>query len=381
MAISRNDFEKSQRISQDIRGRSNPNYNKSGTNAFSRKNLIDVKSSPTSNQYLPGSPTYSNNDRIRNMMADDSDIRLPYGIVDRFDVDWHNKFNRNGFLDPYNTIRKTKEYIFITKPDLHLYENSYYKINPDIENSSSFLSDALDRYREVAAQLQYSITGDSKGPFIQILSNSVNGPLELPSISATTIDTAKTVYGFSISYRGSSAGSDKDFDFSLDFKDNKYLEVYMLFKIYDEYERLKWVGQVSPNEEYIRNRVLHDQVSIYKFIVDADGMTLLYWARAMGCMPLSVPRDSMSNLEGELTLSVNWKAQYVYDMDPRILVDFNNITSSYRSRLSGNRLELFNMDTKTAEGKWAACPQILTRKSTTNRKERYNKYYLVWLDD
>ena len=380
MANSRDDFEKSTRISQDINGRSNPNWGKSTTSSsgvrVANSDTITSKSTIVPNTYIPGSPTYSNNSTLVNMMADDSDMLQDFNIVDRYSVDWYNKFNRAGFLDPYNGFRKTKEYIFITKPDLHLFDNSY-TINPELSNRSSFFNDALDRYKEVAMQLQYS-QSSNRGPFMQLLSNAVNGPLELPSISAGTIETSKTVYGFSISYRGSSGSSDNDYDFSLEFKDSKFLEVYMLFKMYDEYERLKWTGLVTPNEKYIRNRVLHDQVSIYKFIVDADGMTILYFARAMGCIPLSVPRDSMSNIEGELTFSINWKAQYIYDMDPRILVDFNRITADYRSNMSNQNLPLFNSSKKNAEGRWSSCPYVMTRKDISNRKERFNKYYLFW---
>jgi len=170
--------------------------------------------------------------------------------------------------------------------------------------------------------------------------------------------------------------SDRDFDFSLEFKDSKFLEVYMFFKMYDEYERLKWLGQVSPRDNYIRNRVLHDQVAIYKIITAEDGMTILYWARATGCMPLSVPRDSMSGLDGELTFSVNWKAQFVEDMNPNILIDFNKILKSYK----GNRelLPIYNRDIKQADGTWPTCPYIFTRKNAITQKEKFNKYYLVW---
>src|SRR5699024_4748182 len=134
-----------------------------------------------------------------------------------------------------------------------------------------------------------------------LLSNAVTSSLELPGISADYIDTAKNVYQTSISYRGTSFKSDQDFEFSLDFKDSKFLDVYMYFKMYDEYERLKWLGQVSPKLEYIKNKILHDQFSIYKFIVAEDGMTLLYFARVTGVYPTSVPREAMSNIEGEVT--------------------------------------------------------------------------------
>lgn len=393
MATSRDQFEKSQaksttseRISQDILGRSNPNWKSpkktsvtSGgyVNATSSGSYVNpTKTIATSSREYQGSDTYSNNPRLVEMMSDMSGELANYNIVDRYNIDWYTRFNRFGFMDPYNSIKNTREYVFITKPDLHLYSGSAYSPNPELSESNTFFSDALVRYREVAMQLQYSIS-QNDGPFIQLLSNTVTGGLELPEISASTIETGKNVYGLGISYRGGSSSADNDFDFSLDFKDSKFLEVYMLFKMYDEYERMKWVGQVSPNEEYVRNRILHDQVSIYKFIVAEDGMTLLYWARAMGCIPLSVPRSSMINISEDPTYSINWKCQWIKDMDPKILVDFNTISASYRSNSSGD-LPLYNSTSMTAEGNWAMCPYIKTRTSGSTRKERLNKYYLFW---
>ena len=394
MARSRDEFEKdiaknstrgntNSANSNAINNLLNPNwiapkktnsYNGVYRNISQSASYVDSKSIPTANSEYVGSPTYSSNRALVDMMSDMSDELANHNIVDRYDIEWYTKFNRFGFMDPYNSIKNTREYVFFTKPDLNLFTG--YSPNPQLSESSTFFSDALVRYKDVALQLQYS-RSSSNGPFIQLLSNSIVGGLELPEISARTVETAKNVYGLGLSYRGGSGGSDNDYDFSLDFKDSRFLEVYMLFKIYDEYERMKWVGQVTPNEEYIRNRILHDQISIYKIIVAEDGMTILYWARAMGCMPLSVPRSSMINLTEDPTYSINWKCQWVKDMDPKILIDFNSIVNDYRSGSSG-QLPLFNSTSMTAEGTWARCPYVLTRKNQSTRKEKLNKYYLVW---
>ncbi len=45
-----------------------------------------------------------------------------YHIFDRNEIDRYNKISRFGFYDPYNTLSVTREYIFITKPDLHIFE-------------------------------------------------------------------------------------------------------------------------------------------------------------------------------------------------------------------------------------------------------------------
>lgn len=313
----------------------------------------------------------------RDEFDDTKELLLPYNIADRYaeNSNWFDSYSRFGYIDPYNTNKKTKEYLFFTKPDLHLMDGSY--INSELSTASTFFIDAIDRYRSVVEQLQYSYSLN-KGPLAPLLSNAVTSSLELPSVSADYIESPKNVYQTMISYRGSSFKSDQDYEFSLDFKDTKFLDVYMYFKMYDEYERLKWLGQVSPPKlEYIKNKVLHDQFSIYKIVVAEDGMTILYFARAMGVYPTSVPRESISNIDGELTYSVSFKAQFVYDMDPRILLDLNRITASHRS--GKKNLPIYDVENHRPNGTWAAFPVVYIRNDTSTDIGRRNKYYLMWV--
>lgn len=299
----------------------------------------------------------------------ETDLLQDHNIVNKYRAGFYNKFSRYGYIDPYNIAHKTKEYLFFTKPDLHLFDGGW-SLNPEIRNSTFFANAAIT-HREVAYMLQNSMPSN-RLPFIPMLSNAVSSSLDLPGISADYIETAKNVYGTAMHYRGSSFKSDQDFDFSLDFRDSKNLDVYMLFKIYDEYERLKWLGSVSPpSDEYIVNKVLHDQFSIYKFIVAEDGMSILYYARVVGVIPTSVPRDSIGNMEGDFTLPVSFHGKFVYDMDPRILYDFNTLVSSYTRGHS--TYDLYNKDTKDNDGRWAHCPIIVPGSSKIK-----TKYYLRW---
>lgn len=298
------------------------------------------------------------------------------GIYDRTTMGWDKAFSRVPIIDPYNTTTTTFEYVFFVKPDLHLMENG--SPNTELTNRSSFFADAIDRYPHIVDQLQFSYSmGRNGGTLCPLLTNAINGTLDLPDISADTIETAQNVYGTKMAYRGTSYKSDEEVDFNIDFRDTKFLEVYMWFKMYDEYEKMKWRGQVSPTlQSYIINKILHDQMAIYKFIVAEDGTSLIYWARIMGCFPKSVPRETFSKLEGEITYSTSWHGQFVKDMDPAILTDFNNITAPYRS--GSMDLDLYDVGTHRFDPTWARCPKIVTRTSTSTLEEKLNKYYLVW---
>lgn len=343
----------------------------------------------------------------RNILnPNNSDVRalmMANGIYDKRENDrMYNYFLRIPAMDPYNAVTVTHEYLFFTKPDLHLM-NSNGKVATSLAKYPFFI-DAVDRYKPVCEQLQLSCKRNtssrgsnldlsaSKNPFATLLSNTVKSELELPGIeSENDQETGANVYGTKITYRGNSYTSDQDCSFSLEFEDTKYLEVYMFFKIYDEYCRYKNMGLIEftdPEGEdliwvnYTLNKVLHDQFSVYKFVVGEDGMTLLYWAKYTGVYPTGVPRDAFSNMNNEegQRLTVNFKAQFVRDMDPIILSEFNNValndTNNYSHR--GN-LPLFDQNRHHIDGTWSIMPYIARvdyRDETT--ADKMTRYRLLW---
>lgn len=297
-------------------------------------------------------------------------------LVNRISSNWYERFSRNGIVDPFTTHTTSKEYIFITKPDLNLFQGNGTP-NPDLVNRNTFFKDALDRYKDVAKQLQFSYYGPSHGPFMPILSNAFNGHLDVPGISADTFDTANNVHGIHMSYRGTSIDSDTYPEVNIEFKDNKYLEVYMLLRMYDEYERMKWLGLVEPTSFlYTYRKILHDQVSMYKIVVGDDGMSIRYWARWVGGTLTSIPRDYFGDFsDGEITLNTTWKFHFFSDMDPLILTDFNRITASSRSGKS--LCPLYDTSGHCANPVWPTVPSIFANSGTT-KEDKYNKYFLMW---
>lgn len=330
-----------------------------------------------------------------------SDIRANLAsraVYDKREMDWYNKFVRFPGPDPYNAMTVTHEYLFFTKPDLHLINLNTNGIANALANVP-FFEDAVVRYRSVCEQLQVSlinkpgntVTG-SRNPFAAILSNTVRSGLDLPDIeSENDQETGANVYGTKITYRGNSYTSDQECSFSLEFEDTKYLEVYMFFKIYDEYCRRKNLGLIeldpsskSSNDDsrwinYVLNKVLHDQFSVYKFVVGEDGITLIYWAKYTGVFPTGVPRSAfsdMTNEEGQ-KITVNFKAQFVRDMDPAILGDFNTVAlTDYYNGLYD--LPLYNQNTQQMDGTWSSMPYIAKIKNPVGEVAKMAQYQLRW---
>lgn len=318
------------------------------------------------------------------------------GIYDRRNRDWYNKFSRIRPIDPFNTMSLTKEYLFFTKPDLHI-------INPNTGDiakcvaSSSFMQDAVDRYRPVCEQLELSASYYSSpaNPFATLLSNSVISHLQVPDASEENgNETGANTWGTKITYRGTSYASDQDQSFSLEFEDTKYIEVFMFFKIYDEYCKMKNLGAfeldyADPENarwvNYTVNKILHDQFSIYKFIVGENGQDIIYWGKYTGVYPKGVPRDTFSEIAGNiqpLTFSVDFKAQFYRDMDPYILYEFNRLALGSSYYQNSDILPLFNTDTQQFEGRWSSMPFVAyypnSSMSAYDDPVRICKYKLLW---
>ena len=316
-----------------------------------------------------------------------------HGIYDRRDSNaMFSKFSRIPFIDPFNNTSVTKEYLFFTKPDLHLFKSGGVKI-ADSLSKYSFFADAIDRYPNVCKQLQASLGESSKvatNPFITLLSNSVRSGLDTPDLeSSNELETGANVYGTKITYRGSSYTSDQDLTFSLEFEDTKYYEVYMLFKIYDEYSRYKQMGMIDldwNNQDdkrwinYTISKILHDQFSVYKIVVGEDGQTIVWWGKYTGVYPTNVPRDAFGDMNKQEVqrLTVNFKAQFFRDMDPIILTELSRValTDAYANR---SNVALWDYKNKRINGEWASVPYVMRVIDDTNSEiGKMMQYKLLW---
>lgn len=308
------------------------------------------------NKYANESILYGSNDNIpynlrgQNMIKDD--LMNSVGLYSKRDIEAarFSKYSRFGrVLDPYGRINPGREYLFFVKPDLHICvpqgsDGSIYdysgtsisqayvsksglKLNPQLDNNPYF-RDLIDTHPNVVKELQASATLDND-PFGHLLSFSVSSSLQLDSSNSRTLDNPATMYGTSYNYLLDSAGSDEGYEgISLEFVDDKELDVYHFFKAYSEYHIARKSGLVTPpSTDYYTYRRLHNTMGVYKFIVAEDMETIIYYAYLWGLFPTSCPREAFSdpNFSDGLTFSVNFEAAFIEDMNPTILYQFNKL--------------------------------------------------------
>lgn len=257
------------------------------------------------------------------------------------EINLYDNIYRFGLYNPYNAVTNLREYLFFTKPDLNIFARDdqtgsftisktgtlYSNIlSPGLRNLP-FWKDLKDERIDTIRMLQNSY---SPG-WNMLLQNSVMNNLEIPGLEGTVIESPVNNYGVGFQYRGTSESSDDSIDFALEFKDTKWLDIYYFFKAYEEYETLKHHGVVAPWQGYIVNRILHDQFSIYKFMVGEDMETIVYWCKLYGVMPMNLPREVFStvDLSNGLSYTINFKAAFFEDMRKDILSDFNSLSYSF----------------------------------------------------
>lgn len=291
-------------------------------------------------------------------------------IFRKGEVDLYNKTYRFGLFNPADNLSTTREFLFFTKPDLHIFDRSEVtggiyggsrKLNPDLENIPYWMELYRARPKTIEA---LQLSSNRIDNFNHLLQNQVASNLEIPGLTATTIDTPTNMHGVGFSYRGTSEASDDGFEFSLEFKDTKWLDVYHFFKSYEEYETLKHHGSIRPARWYIENKVLHDQFAIYKFLVDEDMETIIYYAKFYGVMPKSLPRDVFSspNFDNGITYSIDFKAAFFDDMRPEILDDFNALTADHCAALPYN-IDIHNEILDRADNRPAKSAYIIRQVS------------------
>lgn len=312
----------------------------------------------------------------------------------RNNIRYYDRFSKFGVLDPYNKLTYGKQYLFFTKPDLHIVDPGTETLQTVFKNDS-FFNELLSRQPDVIGQLQKSAgngkpftESEIKSPFMNLLSNSVTNTLDLQGLTANTMDTPANMWGGSLNYRKDAWAGDEQVEFSLEFEDTKHLDIYYLLKAYEIYHRYKMAGYIYPPnlskakevngnyyDSYTANKQQHDVFGIYKFIVDDDYRRLLYWAYVCGAFFVNVPRDAFNSMNGVvegLKFSVDFKAFCVDDMDPLILSDFNNlVVNAYGNThkehdivkfKDSSGLEQSELSEKTYDimnGKWPRYPLIL----------------------
>lgn len=305
-----------------------------------------------------------------------------HGIFEASDMKYNTEFYPMQRNDPFNRVQGTREIVFFTKPSLPFLKNNTGELKDEFAGTSYFNNLYTRGYARTLVDLSYPNGGggtDPACPFIHILTNRITAPIDIPDIAVDELETAQNMWGTKILYPKSSMSSDEGLDFTCEFEDTKYLEIYHLFKAWDLYRQGKWWGIFSPDKSYITNKILYDQIAVYKFTIAEDGETLLHWCKWIGAYPKNISRSSFSEIprEGPLKITVSFKLSgWFEDMEPNIISDFNQLIIDWAGTITKNDIyDIWSDDIGMVSQDNVMYPFIV--KGNPN-SDGYTPYYFEW---
>lgn len=317
-------------------------------------------------------------------------LMMANGLFEEADLNYqvyNNKFYPLKRIDPYNVVEGTKEVVFFTKPSIPV-------LYPNTLNRSPYFT-YLNKfgYTHILEALSGKKSKQTNTtPFLNILTNRIKSNLDIPDLQVDALETAQNFWGTKLLYPKSSMSSDEGASFTAEFEDTKYLEIYHLFKAWDEFRRGKWLGIYFPDTSDIINKILYDHIAVYKFIIANDGETLLYWCKWTGVYPESISRSTFSEIpkDGPLNITIGFKLSgWFEDMTPEIIYEFNALVNKYYNTSAAQAIsKVWDISVKEynyrADQSAVRYPYIFDRSSAGNpieRNQSIKQFYFEWIKE
>lgn len=246
------------------------------------------------------------------------------------DVNMITQYNRFR-LQGYNNEAPVKgiPYVFFTTPLCNMTSQAVY--------ADSFLTYMSQFHPDVLSTLQYKGYSqnqvekgiwDTTSPFIKLLSNTAMS-FESKDYISRTREVGETFQGFKLTMPASNVDSINGEEFAIQFRDLRDIPVLKLINSWFIYHNGVRVGKFPPSLDAIRNHYYDYMSSVYYFLTDMDGETLIYWCKYTGCAPINVPFSVFGTDWGShdiIQYSVNFSCSFKEDMNPDILMDFNKVS-------------------------------------------------------
>lgn len=236
--------------------------------------------------------------------------------------------NYNRFKIPFTdeALSKTFSHVFFTRPDLNLVE---YKGSDSIVLTKQVENDATFYYlfktnRNILTTLtqMHSSTHD-----FNLFLSSMARSFEVSDEYIKTTEHGETFTGYKMQYGKHIIESRTAGTFSVNYEDNKHLEIYKCHKAWVEYISKVYRGELTTKREYITSKTLDYACSVYYIICAADNETILFWTKYYGVFPTNIPSSVTSWSKGDSMKIPEYSITYAYaykeDFSPLTLAEFN----------------------------------------------------------
>lgn len=288
------------------------------------------------------------------------------------------------------TDKDSTGYTFFGRPILNMTNANvmasrmlqYYNVNDP--NSVAFairciLDPFLQDEGTYAANAVKSPLFNPKNPFIPVLTNRLKNISGFPDMVMETETTEGGYFSEDISIAKGWDNLNKSYDISATFSDVRGGFILALFMAWFIWMDLAIKGPVVPYKRFIEDRVICYTLPIYRFLMDESNTYITKWAKATGCIPLSIPMGAYFNFditnpfvyEGN-NLTIPFKvAGGINYMDPIVLVEFNMLIQKFYHDINSKNVHIYTKS-EMAESGTTLMPYI-------DLKSGYNE--LLWVGD
>lgn len=238
-----------------------------------------------------------------------------------------------------------KMYAFFTKPDLYLFTDDQFNINPTIYDNAEDLYAKIKKNIPVASALQIG-TGKvpsygSSGGLNTLLGNLCN-EIEVPEVQMSTTAGPKNGKGTSISYVGDFFESLQEGTVNISFIDTRDRDVSTQLEIWATYAEMERRGLVFKKPDYIGKNIIDYACTIYIMCVD-ESNNILAWIPLVGCFPVSMNTELLKYRATQLIAQdfigpFNWTFHVSYVGRPNVhktMEAFNYVTGYGDTILKG----------------------------------------------
>ena len=196
---------------------------------------------------------------------------------------------------------------------------------------------------------------DVYNPFFVPLCNSLKGISGFPDFTLTEETSEGDFYSTDFTYIKGGDFNSKTIEMTLEFRDIQGSIVLALFYYWTTIIALQAQGILMAYPDDIYEQRLNYTVSIYRFVTDPSRHVVLWWAKATGCFPKSVPVGAIFNVsqdEKMITAAQNFSIPFIVNdvkyNDPGILMDFNTLVERYAGKVITfpNYTNMTNKNTK-----------------------------------
>lgn len=306
------------------------------------------------------------NDFIKQLDVVDKDLNIH--------IDYNEtvkNFNRFKYVTLDNLLTSSRSHIFFTRPDLNLNMDKQVA-GGSIDTSTSVVNSGVGgriRYAHatpLVANLQAAhpllmgyLTADnvSDHQFIPKFTDCCTG-IDIADEVLETKEIYESFTGWKLSYGTSTLKSKTSGSVTINFRDDKYLSIYKMIKVWTEYINAVYRGEVSPKSKWLDTSVIDYAISIYYFLTDITDENIIFYTKFTGCFPTGCPSSSYSD-DGNFIANPTYNVPFFYtkkdDYNPINIVEFNKLSSQdYKA------VNIYNPDTGMVTRSFVGAPFVDT---------------------